>query len=157
MANLIIKISQIENKNLVEVIGSIDENFIQHTTKVPTKGEIEFSLHGLKSINSTGIREWIRLMQSLNQAKITFSNCPKIFVDQINMVSGFIPANSQVISFYVPYFNEDLDAETLVLYRFGEHFTKNSVTVQDEYKDSNGNTFELDVVKSKYFKFIQAS
>lgn len=155
MANVIIKISQIENRHLIEVIGSVDENFIQHVSQIPIKGELEFSLHGLKAINSTGIREWIRLMQTLNLAQITFSNCPKIFIDQVNMVSGFIPANSKVISFYVPYFNEDLDTETLVLYKLGEHYSGNKVNVLDEYKDSNGNAFEIDVVKSKYFKFIQ--
>ena len=94
-------------------------------------------------------------MQSITGAQISFSNCPKIFIDQVNMVSGFVPASSQFISFYVPYFNEDLDKEALVLYKLGENFTTNTVQVQDHYKDAQGHLFELDVVKSKYFKFIQ--
>ncbi len=155
MQNTLIKIQQDAGKTQIDIIGSIDENFNQFTKDIPKSGEIEFSLQALKSINSTGIREWIKLMQTIPGTQISFSNCPKIFIDQVNMVSGFVPASSRFISFYVPYFNEDLDKEALVLYKLGEHFTTNTVQVQDHYKDAQGNLFELDVVKSKYFKFIQ--
>ena len=155
MQNTLIKVQQNAGKTQIDIIGSIDENFNQFTKDVPKSGEVEFSLQALKSINSTGIREWIKLMQSIPGTQISFSNCPKIFIDQVNMVSGFIPASSRVLSFYVPYFNEDLDKEALVLYKLGENFTSNTVQVQDHYKDAQGNLFELDVVKAKYFKFIQ--
>ena len=155
MQNTLVKVQQNAGKTQIDIIGSIDENFNQFTKDVPKSGEIEFSLQALKSINSTGIREWIKLMQSIPGTQISFSNCPKIFIDQVNMVSGFIPASSRVLSFYVPYFNEDLDKEALVLYKLGENFTSNTVQVQDHYKDAQGNLFELDVVKAKYFKFIQ--
>lgn len=156
MQNVFIKVTKANDTSKVEVIGSVDESFHQFTSEIPKDGNIEFSLHGLKSINSMGIREWIKLMQSLSKAQISFSHSPKIFVDQVNMVSGFIPTNSKVTSFYVPYYNEDLDAETMVLYKLGENYTANSVQVQDNYKDDSGNTYELDVIKAKYFKFIQS-
>lgn len=155
MQNTIIKINNAGGKTQIDVVGAIDENFSQFTKDVPKTGTLEFSLQSLKSINSTGIREWIKLMQSLPGAQITFTSCPKIFIDQVNMVSGFIPTNSQVMSFYVPYYNEDLDRECLVLYKSGEHYTGKNVNVQDNYTDSEGNAFELDVVKAKYFKFLQ--
>ncbi len=155
MQNTLVKLTKNAEKAQIDIIGSIDENFNQFTKEIPKTGAVEFSLQALKSINSTGIREWIKLMQSIPGAKITFTNCPKIFIDQVNMVSGFIPATSQVTSFYVPYYNEDLDKEALVLYKLGENFTANSVRVQDHHKDEAGNMFELDVVKAKYFKFIQ--
>lgn len=157
MQNTLITINNVNGKAQVGITGSIDENFNQYTKNIPKTGEIEISLQSLKSINSTGIREWIKLMQSIPGAKISFTYCPKIFIDQVNMVSGFIPANSKVLSFYVPYYNEDLDRECLVLYKAGENFTDKSVQVQESYTDDKGNSFELDVVKSKYFKFIQAS
>jgi hypothetical protein len=155
MANVFIKVTKGTDSSKIEVVGSIDESFSQFTGEIPKDGNLEFALNGLKSINSMGIREWIKLMQSLPKAQISFTRCPKIFIDQVNMVSGFIPANSKVASFYVPYYNEDLDAETMVLYKLGEHYTANSVQVQENYKDESGNAFELDVVKAKYFKFIQ--
>jgi hypothetical protein len=156
MQNTVVKVSNSPGKTQIDVIGSIDENFNQFTKEVPKSGEIEISLQTLKSINSTGIREWIKLMQSMPSAQITFVNCPKIFIDQVNMVNGFIPRTSKILSFYVPYYNEDLDKEALVLYKLGENYTANSVQVQEEHKDEQGNIFELDVVKAKYFKFIQA-
>ena len=155
MPSIVVKIQNSAGKTQIDMIGSIDENFNQFTKEIPKTGEIEISLLGLKSINSTGIREWIKLMQSIPNVKISFTHCPKIFIDQVNMVSGFIPSTAKFLSFYVPYYNEDLDKETLVLYKFGENFTANSVQIQDHYKDENGNMYELDVVKTKYFKFIQ--
>lgn len=157
MQNTLVKASNNGGKTQIDIIGSIDENFNQFTKDIPKTGEVEISLQALKSINSTGIREWIKLMQSIPGAQISFTNCPKIFIDQVNMVSGFIPTSSKVLSFYVPYYNEDLDKEALVLYKFGENYTSNSVQVQDHHKDAQGNMFELDVVKAKYFKFIQPS
>lgn len=156
MQNTLITINNAGGKAQVTITGSIDENFNMFTKDIPKTGEIEISLQSLKSINSTGIREWIKLMQTISGAKISFSYCPKIFIDQVNMVSGFIPASSKVNSFYVPYYNEDLDKECLVLYKSGENFTDKTVQVQENYKDDKGNSYELDVVKSKYFKFIQA-
>ena len=155
MQNTLVKVTNNAGKVNVDIIGSVDENFNQYVKDVPKTGEIELSLQALKSINSTGIREWIKLMQSMTGAQISFVNCPKIFIDQVNMVSGFIPPTSKVLSFYVPYYNEDLDKEALVLYKMGENYTANSVQVQDHYKDEQGNMYELDVVKAKYFKFIQ--
>jgi hypothetical protein len=155
MQNTLVKVSSNEGKTQVDVIGSVDENFNQFTKEVPKTGAVEFSLQALKSINSTGIREWIKMMQGMPAAQITFANCPKIFIDQVNMVNGFIPPKSQVVSFYVPYYNEDLDKEALVLYKLGTNFTATTVQVQDHHKDEAGNMYELDVVKAKYFKFIQ--
>lgn len=157
MPNVTLKISQENNLSIVELTGSIDENFNLYTNVIPKEGAVEFSLEGLKSINSMGIREWIKALQGLSKAKISFSHCPKIFIDQVNMVSGFIPAGSKVISFYVPYYNEASEVETLVLYKLGEDYTNTSVKIQEEYKDNKGQVFELDVVKAKYFKFIQAN
>ncbi len=156
MQNTIVKVSNSAEKTQIDIIGSVDENFNQFTKDVPKGGEVEISLKALKSINSTGIREWIKLMQSMPSAHITFVNCPKIFIDQVNMVNGFIPASSIILSFYVPYYNENLDKEALVLYKLGENYTAHSVQVQEEHKDDQGQLFELDVVKAKYFKFIQA-
>lgn len=156
MQNVYIKVTKANDTSKVEVVGSIDESFHQFTTEIPKDGNIEFLLLGLKSINSMGIREWIKLMQSMSKAQISFSHCPKIFIDQVNMVNGFIPTNSKVTSFYVPYYNEDLDSEKMILYKLGENYSVNSVQPLENYKDDSGNEYELDVVKAKYFKFIQS-
>lgn len=147
----------LENQNQVHIVhieGAVDENFSQHIQGIPSAGQIEFVLEKLKSINSTGIREWIKLMQKLGSAQVGFAKCPKIFIDQLNMVSGFIPAKSIIKSFYVPYFNEDQEKEIRVLYSNGIDYSGSQVKIQDTYKDPQGLEYEIDVVKSKYFKFL---
>ncbi|MNL21183.1 hypothetical protein D3C87_1424610 [compost metagenome] len=112
-------------------------------------------LEGVKSINSCGIREWIKWMGTASGAQIVFKNCPKVIVDQINMVDGFLPANGRVSSFFVPYYNDDSGTEKNVLFTFGKEFTESGVTPPAGIKDEDGNEMEMDVIESKYFKFLK--
>lgn len=143
------------DKAVVKVGGVIDEDadFSPHTTSGATQLEIDFDT--VKSINSCGIREWIKWVGSSGAGQVQYKNCPKIIVDQINMVQGFLPAGGQVVSFYVPYFNEDSGEEKSVLLKSGEHFTDSGVTSLPSVKDSKGAEMEMDVVEAKYFKFLK--
>lgn len=156
MQNIKINLEKLNDQILVHIEGSIDENFSQFSQSIPDQGQLVFNLDRLKSINSTGIREWIKLMQKLSKAAVSFKNCPKIFIDQLNMVSGFIPPRSKILSFYVPYFSEELDQEIKVLYQEGADYQGNKIQIREEYKDEKGQSYELDVVKAKYFKFLES-
>lgn len=155
MINTKVNIEKAADKTIVHVEGSVDENFSQFSQAIADGGKLQFSLERLKSINSTGIREWIKLMQRLTKSEISFTNCPKIFIDQLNMVSGFIPKSSKVLSFYVPYYNEELDEEVRVLFTAGKEFNGSNVTVSETHKNDKGQEFELDIIKAKYFKFLE--
>ncbi len=135
--------------------GSIDETFSLATGALPVVGEVTFNLKGIKSINSTGIREWIKLMQKMKAVKITFLECQKVFIDQVNMVQGFAPENSKIMSFYVPYFNESNETEKNVLFLNGEHYGDGKIKNLPKVVDEKGIEMELDVVEAKYFKFIK--
>ena len=135
--------------------GSIDETFGLATGALPVVGDAAFNLKGLKSINSTGIREWIKLMQKMKAVKISFLECPKVFIDQVNMVQGFAPDNSKIMSFYVPYFNETNETEKNVLLIHGEHYGDGKIKSLPKVVDDKGVEMELDVVEAKYFKFIK--
>ncbi len=148
----------VEGKTLkVSFAGAIDETFSQVSGQIPKAENIEFNLQALKSINSTGIREWIKYTQSLTGCTITFVNCPKVFIDQVNMVQGFIPAGSKIMSFYVPYYNEDNDTEKSVLFTYGKEYSDASVKLPADIKDDSGAVMEIDVIESKYFKFIKGA
>jgi hypothetical protein len=156
--------SRIEVKTTVEgqtlkvsLAGAIDETFSQSCAQIPKAENIEFNLAGLKSINSTGIREWIKYSQSLTGSTISFVHCPKVFIDQVNMVQGFIPAGSKINSFYVPYYNEDNDTEKNVLFTYGKEFSDATLTLPAGVKDDTGAPMEIDIIESKYFKFIKGS
>ena len=156
--------SRIEVKTTVEgqtlkvsLLGAIDETFSQSSAQIPKAENVEFNLNGLKSINSTGIREWIKYSQSLTGSTITFVHCPKVFIDQVNMVQGFIPSGSKINSFYVPYYNEDSDTEKNVLFTYGKEFSDANIKLPVDVKDDAGAPMEIDIIESKYFKFIKGS
>ena len=151
--NVVIK--QEDTKKILHLDGSLDEDFI--FTKFPLAGasEIEFHLSNLTHINSCGIREWLKWLGTVADVKTKFFACPKIFVDQMNMVQGFLPQNGVVESFYVPYFNEDTGSEKLVLFSKGKEFANGEVIPPSEIKDDKANLMEMDVVTAKYFKFLK--
>ena len=155
MGKLDAKIQKAGTKLDITLAGTIDED--ADFTQIPLAGgnEIELRLSGLKSINSCGIREWIKWMGSAGAAKLTWHDCPKVIVDQINMVDGFLPANAKVQSFFVPYYNDDAGSEKNVLFRYGTEFSEGEVKPPESVKDADGNDMEMDVIESKYFKFIK--
>ncbi len=144
-----------KNGNDYILSGSIDETFGQATGELPTFGKYAINFKGLKSINSTGIREWIKLMQKLKTVQLSFSECPKVFIDQVNMIQGFAPANTKILSFYVPYFNELNECEKSVLLVYGKHYADGKILELPKVLDEKGGEMEIDVVEAKYFKFIK--
>lgn len=143
-----------EGKVFVRINGAINEDF--DFSKVPLNKETEYiiDLEGTNSINSCGIREWVKWISQANPQKIQFHKCPKVIVDQINMVQGFLPKGAKVISFFVPYYNEDTGSEKNVLLEYGKDFDESGVRVPENVKDDQGNPMEIDVIESKYFKFL---
>lgn len=155
MGKLDVKLNKTPEKLTVQMAGTIDEDVDFSQFNLAGHQMIEVELSGLKSINSCGIREWIKWMGTAGGAKIAFNNCPKVIVDQINMVDGFLPASAKVNSFYVPYYNDDSGSEKNVLFRYGTEFTEGGVTPPASVKDEEGNEMEMDVIESKYFKFLK--
>ena len=141
--------------NYILLSGTIDETFFEITNSIPSSGEVNVNLKNLQSINSTGIREWIKLMQKMKAAKIHLFECPKAFIDQANMVKGFIPTNAKVMSFYVPYFNEKTETEKNVLFVLNEHYSAGQLHPLKKVVDDAGEEMEIDIVEAKYFKFIK--
>ncbi|MGE0761930.1 MAG: STAS domain-containing protein [Bdellovibrionales bacterium] len=145
-------------KMVVSLSGSIDEDAILTNITFDGASEVVLDLDKVSAINSCGIREWIKWLKTASTgAKVVYRNCPKIIVDQINMVSGFLPDNGTVESFYVPYFNENAGTEKMVLFKAGSEFKNGDVHPPDEVKDEKGESMEMDVIEAKYFKFIKKS
>jgi hypothetical protein len=150
-----IKVDKAGNQFKVSVNGVIDEDVDFTAFSLEGAGQVELNLGQVKSINSCGIREWIKWIGTAKSASVVYNECPKIIVDQINMVQGFLPASGKVNSFYVPYYNDDSGSEKNVLFTNGKEFTDTAVTPPAEVKDDQGNPMEMDVVEAKYFKFIK--
>ena len=155
MSKCEIKIEKNGTAAKVKIAGVIDEDTDFKPYSLAGVTQAEFSLGGVKGINSCGIREWIKWIETGVGTQISYYECPKILVDQINMVQGFLPAQGQVASFYVPYFHEDSGNEKAVLFTRGKEYTDSGVTPPAEVKDDEGHPMEMDVVEAKYFKFLK--
>ena len=155
MSKYEIKIDKAGSTFKVNVTGVIDEDVDFNNFSLVGVAGIEMNLGSIKSINSCGIREWIKWIGTAGTTPVVYHECPKIIVDQINMVQGFLPAAGKVASFYVPYYNDESGAEKNVLFTHGKEYTDTTVAPPAEVKDDEGNPMEMDVVEAKYFKFIK--
>lgn len=136
--------------------GKIDEDADFTDADIQGAQKLEIDLDGIQTINSVGIREWIKWIRNApSSTEIIYEKCPKVIVDQINMVEGFLPAGAKVQSFYVPYYNEDTGSEKSVLFIDGQHFSQGQFKPPTEVTDDAGNPMEIDVIESKYFKFLE--
>lgn len=154
MSKFELKMDKSADSAKITLSGIIDEDVDFNEYSLNGLNQMEFDLNGVKSINSCGIREWIKWLGTNSKAKMTYVNCPKIIIDQINMVDGFLPTNGKVLSFYVPYYNDESGTEKNVLFRHGTEFTEGGVKPPDKIVDDTGNAMEMDIIESKYFKFL---
>lgn len=155
MAKHEVKIEKSGTQYSVSVFGVIDEDVDFNNYSLAGATRIDLKLGNIKSINSCGIREWIKWIGTAGSAQVNYIECPKIIVDQINMVQGFLPTNGKIESFYVPYYNDESGSEKIVLFTLGKEYTETSLTPPTDIKDADGNPMEMDVVEAKYFKFIK--
>ena len=140
---------------MIFVSGRIDDTFRETAEKLPLSGELNMNLKDLISINSSGIREWVVQMSKRSAAIIHLYECTKPFIDQVNMVKDFIPGNARIMSFYVPYYNEENETEKNVLFVYNKDYTADQVMPLKPVVDEKGDAMELDVSEAKYFKFIK--
>jgi hypothetical protein len=155
MSAMMLNLQKSGDQLVVQIGGKIDEDadFGPHSLDGAAKILVDFEK--VQTINSCGIREWVKWTKTNPTAKFTYRNCPKVIVDQINMVDGFLPANGTVESFYVPYYNDDSGSEKSVLFTKGKEFAPGKINLPSDVKDDKGQALEIDVIESKYFKFVE--
>jgi hypothetical protein len=90
-----------------------------------------------------------------SSVQLSVRRCPKIIVDQINMVAGFLPPAAIIESFFVPYYAESSGAEKMVLFVKDKEFKDGELHPPASVKDDAGEEMEMDVIEAKYFKFLK--
>lgn len=151
----------IANKNeggklILELKGNVDEDANFTPPDVGSASAVVLDLEGVQAINSVGIREWIKWIKAFDAGlQLSVRRCPKIIVDQINMVAGFLPSQAVVESFYVPYYSDSSGNEKMVLFTRGKEFNDGEVNPPASVKDDSGEEMEMDVIEGKYFKFLK--
>ena len=155
MATMTLQIQKNGDQFTVVIAGKIDEDadFAPHALTGASSVTINFE--NVQTINSCGIRELIKWTKTAGSAHYVYQKCPKVIVDQINMVDGFLPTNGTVESFFVPYYNEDSGTEKNILFQKGKEFDIGKVTPPANVKDDGGQPMEIDVIEAKYFKFVE--
>ncbi len=141
---------------VIALRGNIDEDANFSTISLDGAQQVVLDLEQVSAINSCGIREWIKWIKTAPSSKFVYRKCPKVIVDQINMVSGFLPENGLVESFFVPYYSDASDTEKMVLFTNGKEFKGAEIFPPEEVKDdAKGDVMEMDVIEAKYFKFLK--
>ena len=136
--------------------GGLDEDASFAGLAALESGPVVLDLSGINAINSVGIREWIKWVKEIpSTVQLRLRNCPKIIVDQINMIAGFLPPKTVIESFFVPYFAEESGAEKMILFRNGVEFGEGQVKGPGPIQDDSGEPMEMDVIAAKYFKFLK--
>lgn len=156
---LSVKIEQIEGKVIFHLSGAINETFApfveQLAKQIVKMNFLQFNMGGISLINSSGTREWTRLIAKAQHVNITLEECPKVFIDQVNTVDGFLTPNCVIKSFYVPFFSEDLGKEKNILFETEKAFNKEGVLTISETIEIDGTQYAMDVIESKYFLFLK--
>ncbi|WP_413568355.1 hypothetical protein ACLWBD_12180 [Bdellovibrio sp. HCB117] len=119
--------------------------------------DLSIDLKDLQAINSLGIRNFHNFIQRVRCQRLKLFYCPRVFVNQLNMVEGFLPDKAEIESFFVPYFSEQSGEDAQVLFtKFLEYKkVKDKIVLSiPEMQDSQGNRMDLDVFKDQYFRFL---
>ena len=141
---------------ILKIAGGIDEDANFNPVELGSFTNVCLDLADITAINSVGIREWIKWIKAFPaNVQVSVRRCPKIIVDQINMVAGFLPSTAVIESFYVPYYSDASGSEKMVLFERGKEFNEGDVTPPEDVKDDSGESMEMDIIETKYFKFLK--
>ena len=141
----------------VKLSGSVNEDAIFQKPDVAGVQRANIDFNEVDTINSCGVRNWIEWIETFSpQTALNYLNCPKSVIDQVNMIGGLLRPGSAIGSFYTPYYCEDCDQQTMVLFTPGKEFSAGKATPPEGVKCSKcGGPTELDIVPDKYFRFLK--
>ena len=153
-----VKIDTVDSNLIISMTGKIEDQFSQLVNQLSPIflkfHQIHIDMDQLTFINSSGIREWVKMMMQLKERKTIFKRCPAFMIRQANLVNGFFNDNTEILSFYVSYYNETTDKEISVLYEKSKHYGKGYLNIPDIVVEQ-GEEYKIDVIRSKYFSFLE--
>lgn len=118
-----------------------------------TEVHVEFSERTY--FNSVGIRDWMKWLSPIKKnhlVKLILFNCPTSIINQINLISDFLPSNAVVSSFFVQFINTEGTETKAILLKKDDVYIGGKV-ILPVVKDSKGQIMEVDV-NHKFFKFL---
>jgi hypothetical protein len=134
-----------------KIIGTLDEDFAPSLFSIPGRTVI-FDFNLLSSMNSCGIRDWIKFIDTLKNKRVVYERCPRILVDQMNMIKGFLPKGSSIRSVYAPFFSATEEEEIDVLISMDGF---NEEVLKKQRHPKTGAEIEFDDIPSQFFAFLK--
>lgn len=116
-----------QNEDLVLLLPqNLGENFIFPKANPKLSQQIIVECVQVQHISSGWAAGWVRWHRSLDpRIQFVFRDCPRKFIDLINFVDGFLPAESTIQSFQAPYQCLECGFEETETMKRGLHFLEN--------------------------------
>ncbi len=90
---------------------------------------IRIDLGDVKMMNSGGIRTWILWIEKYREKQFSFYRIPTFFTNHLQLVDNLIPKDSNIASFFVPYFCPQCDLDNDLLFYRDKEFTNSGEVV----------------------------
>ena len=143
----------LQDELIVGFQGSIDEDADFKELLGLEQKNITFDFNQVNMINSCGIREWIKFIEKIpEKSTMTYTNCPQIIIEQINMVHGFIRKGATIQSFYAPYYCEKCGKESKIHLQADQ--VKNRKAPKADCPHCGTEGMDFDAIEGQYFSFI---
>jgi anti-anti-sigma regulatory factor len=142
--------------NVIKLAGTLDEhNELSQLVEQVGTGKVLINLAGVERINSSGTRDWVDWLASLDKKGIQpeLVACSPAVVAQLNLVKNFA-GKSVVKSFQVPYHCASCTAEKLLLVTIAE-FGNFPPVAPDCACDACGKAMQFTDVTGTYFAFVK--
>jgi hypothetical protein len=144
----------------ISITGWLSEGCDLPNLKIPNnEGVLFLDCDQLWGMNSIGIRLWSLWIKSLTQGgfhRFEFENFRSSILQTISIFKNLLPPNSAVNSFYLRYWNEELEKEIEIRLTRGQHFSTDRMTIPKTFTykvDGQDKVFELDEFFEKLLFF----
>lgn len=141
--------------NVLFISGPIDEDAALAKIQVDKSAPLTIDLSDIISINSCGIREWVKWMKSMTEIKgIRLVRCPSVVVEQASQIHKFLPTGGSIESFYVPYFCEHCEHVFSVLCETQKVLSVKNYIAEEHACEKCFKPAELDIIPGQYLRFL---
>jgi hypothetical protein len=147
-------IEKINDHLFVSLKGRLDEG--SDLTEINTEGiqKLIIDFASLSVINSCGIREWIRFIESLGDLKIVYKNCGKMVVDQMSCIKDFTNENVTIENLDLPYHCSKCEIEHLEDCKVETIFIDGKIETPKVSCPKCSGEMDFDEVPEQYFNFL---
>lgn len=150
-------------QEVLTLSGAIDENSNFKKISLSKINQLVIDLGGIIHVNSMGLKNWSIWVKGLAKypGGIVLRHCPKIIVNQINILHGFLPPGATVESIEVPFYCEECNTEFSYFAVRGKDYIEKTADQSEKILmqfvkkcERCGAAAHADIIEIKHFKFL---